>query len=160
TMDSRNNADALTLTYNARWLQELDATASVSAEQVVPIVVDLVQPQSVVDVGCGQGAWLRAFRRRGIADILGLDGPWIDQARLYFPADRFIALDVSEPVRLGRGFDLAVSLELAEHLRAEAAPTLIESLTTFAPVVLFSAAIPGQGGTGHVNEQWPDYWVS
>lgn len=61
-------------------------------------------------------------------------------------------------VRLGRSFDLALCLEVAEHLPAEAGAVLVETLTRHAPAVLFSAAIPGQGGTDHVNEAWPEVW--
>jgi len=61
--------------------------------------------------------------------------------------------------RLGR-FDLAMSLEVAEHLPPASAPVLVDSLVSHAPVVMFSAAIPFQGGEHHVNEQWPEYWAS
>jgi hypothetical protein len=55
-------------------------------------------------------------------------------------------------------YDLAVCLEVAEHLPESSAADLVRALTAFAPVVLFSAAVPGQGGVGHINEQWPAYW--
>src|SRR5262249_55540494 len=68
------------------------------------------------------------------------------------------AVDLQRPVRLDDRFDLALCLEVAEHLPAKSARALVESLAAAAPVVLFSAALPGQGGTHHVNEQWPLYW--
>jgi hypothetical protein len=52
-----------------------------------------------------------------------------------------------------------VSLEVAEHLPADAADEFVAGLARFAPVVLFSAAAPYQGGEHHVNEQWPAYWA-
>jgi hypothetical protein len=78
--------------------------------------------------------------------------------RLQIDGARFRAADLTQSLHLDRAFELAVCVEVAEHLPAEAAPILIASLTTLAPVVLFSAAVPQQGGTGHVNEQWPAYW--
>ncbi len=131
-----------------------------SAEVIVPMVVDLIHPRSVVDVGCGAGHWLSVFMRRGIADIVGIDGGWIEPDLLKIPADRFLTCDLGQPLRLSRQFDLVVCLEVGEHLPVDAADGLVDSLTSLGPVVLFSAAIPQQGGVGHINEQWPEYWRS
>jgi len=68
--------------------------------------------------------------------------------------------DFTRPLPVHRQFDLVVSLEVAEHLPSAHAETFVQSLTRLGPVVLFSAAIPFQGGTGHLNEQWPDYWAA
>jgi SAM-dependent methyltransferase len=125
----------------------------------VPLVTELIHPGSVVDLGCGSGAWLSVFQENDVEDIYGLDGDWVDREMLFIPTDRFATINLNEPVRLDRRFDLVVSLEVAEHIPAENAGLFVHSLTALAPVVLFSAAIPGQGGTHHVNEQWPDYWV-
>src|SRR5262249_5217435 len=128
-----------------------------SARVVVPLVTRLVEPRSVVDVGCGVGTWLRAFVENGVEDVLGVDGAYVDRNRLCIDPARFQAMDLARPQPLGRTFDLAVCLEVGEHLPTRAAPGLVAMLTA-APVVLFSAAIPGQGGTNHVNEQWPNFW--
>jgi SAM-dependent methyltransferase len=130
-----------------------------SAGVVIPLLLKLVPAQSVVDVGCGQGTWLSVFRERGIEDIYGIDGDYIDREKLEIPSDHFCPRDLSRPLRMGRTFDLAVSLEVAEHLPGEAAEVFVESLTRLAPAILFSAAAPYQGGTHHVNEQWPAYWA-
>jgi SAM-dependent methyltransferase len=113
----------------------------------------------VVDVGCGVGPWLRAAADRGIDDYLGIDGDWVPADRLAIPADRLHTHDLREPLRLDREFDLAICVEVAEHLPDAAAPTLVATLTRLAPVILFSAAVPDQGGDGHINEQWPAYWA-
>ena len=134
--------------------------APYSAHDVMPLVLDLIQPRSVVDVGCGTGAWLAACQRHGIADILGIDGDYTDPDRLQFPAQNFLPCDLRRPLRLNRRFDLVISLEVAEHLPAACAHDFITSLTRLGPAVLFSAAIPGQFGTGHLNEQWPEYWAA
>ena len=137
----------------------IDGAALRSARRVVPRVLELVRPARVVDVGCGQGAWLSVFREHGVEEVLGVDGEWVDPARLLIPRERFQHRDLRKPLELEESFDLAVSLEVAEHLPAESADGFVDSLARLAPVVLFSAAIPRQGGVGHLNEQWPDYWA-
>lgn len=127
--------------------------------RVVPIVLELFRPGSVVDVGCGLGAWLATFQEHGVSDILGIDGDYVDKEMLYISPQDFKTIDLNRPFTLNRTFDLAVCLEVAEHLQAEHANDFVESLTRLAPIILFSAAIPLQSGTHHVNEQWPDYWA-
>jgi hypothetical protein len=130
-----------------------------SAEIVVPIVIGAVRPKSVVDVGCGVGAWLREFERAGITDYLGIDGQYVPLEQLLIPRQRFCALDlVTNRLSLERTYDLAISLEVAEHLPATQAESFICSLVELALAILFSAAVPFQGGTGHINEQWQEYW--
>lgn len=129
-----------------------------SASNVVPMILDLLNPRSVVDIGCGVGTWLSVFQTHGIKDILGVDGSHVDRRMLLIPDEAFVTRDLNRPFDLGRQFDLAVSLEVGEHLRPAAAASYVQSLTVSSKVVMFSAAIPGQGGVAHVNEQWPDYW--
>lgn len=151
---------ALLTLYDERFYEELREGARSSARVIVPLVVRRLHPRSVVDVGCGLGTWLAVFVGKGVTDVVGVDGDYVDPARLEIPRERFVAHDLSTTLRLERRFDLAVSLEVAEHLAADRAATFIDSLTALAPFVLFSAAIPFQGGTNHVNEQWPDYWAT
>jgi hypothetical protein len=129
-----------------------------SARAVVPIVVELVRPRSVIDVGCGQAPWLAAFRENGVEVVRGLDGSYVDRSRLLIDASCFEAVDLGRPFTIEGRYDLAVCLEVVEHLRDRAGKAVVKNLVSAAPVVLFSAAIPGQGGEGHVNEQWPSYW--
>lgn len=125
----------------------------------MPSVLNLTRPSSVIDVGCGTGTWLSVFASHGVADFLGVDGDYVDRTLLEIPADKFLPYDLSQPLALERQFDLVVSLEVAEHLPPSASDTFVESLARLGPVVLFSAAIPQQGGTDHLNEQWPEYWA-
>jgi SAM-dependent methyltransferase len=129
-----------------------------SARVVVPIVMQLLYPKSVIDVGCGPGAWLRAFVENGVGEIRGIDGDYVKRDELLIAPRDFVATDLNEGFRLDREYDLAVCVEVAEHLRESSGVPLINLLTSAAPAVLFSAAIPGQGGTNHVNEQWLRYW--
>src|SRR5262249_50066622 len=116
--------------------------------------------RSIVDVGCGLGTWLAAFRELGVTDVVGIDGEYVDRDLLEIPQEQFREVDLSAPFSLDRTFDLAISLEVAEHLPPEAAEAFVESVARLAPVVLFSAAIPFQSGNHHLNEQWPDYWTT
>jgi SAM-dependent methyltransferase len=129
-----------------------------SAREAIPLVFQFVQPSSLVDVGCGIGTWLAEFKVAGVSDYLGIDGNYVNRGQLVIDPERFLARDLTLPLKMDRRFDLAMSLEVAEHLPATSAETFVASLVQLAPVVLFSAAIPYQGGDGHVNEQWPDYW--
>ncbi len=145
--------------YGSDFYALYDGDAGSSAEQVVPLIMEWFRPQSVVDFGCGLGTWLAEFHRQGVAQVRGLDGPYVDQRMLRIAPHDFQACDLTRLAdNLGR-FDLAMSLEVAEHLPAAAAVEFVGSLTRHADVVLFSAAIPHQGGIHHVNEQWPDYWT-
>lgn len=147
--------------YDTAFYEEIQGGSHRSAAVIVPIVTDLLRPSSVVDVGCGTGTWLRAFSEAGASEVLGVDGDYVDRNALEIPVDRFLPADLSAgTVEVGdRMFDLAVSLEVAEHLPPDAADRFVTSLCKLAPIVLFSAAVPVQGGHGHVNEQWPDWWA-
>jgi SAM-dependent methyltransferase len=131
-----------------------------SARQVIPIVQQFVPIHSVCDVGCGVGTWLRAFLEMGVQDVIGVDGYYVDKRLLEIPDSAFLEADLSQPLRLDRTFDIAMSVEVAEHLPESRSISFVEDLTRLAPVVLFSAAIPRQGGTDHVNEQWQSYWAT
>ena len=144
--------------YDAEFYQKTMLEVRRSAGVIVPMVVELVKPNSVLDVGCGIGTWLAAFQAAGVDDVVGLDGEYVPGEMLEIPKDRFFAVDLNEPIQMDRRFDLVVSLEVAEHLHEIAAAGFVRSLTRLGPVVLFSAAIPFQGGEHHVNEQWLDYW--
>ncbi len=145
--------------YTDDFYRSLHEGAIQSARVVVPLLGEWFQPRRVVDVGCGTGAWLAVFLEHGVQEVVGIDGPGVPPEMLAIPADCFQTHDLGQPLDLGRTFDLALCLEVAEHLPAAAASCLVDSLTKLAPWVLFSAALPGQGGTNHLNEQWPDYWA-
>lgn len=148
--------------HNADFRNAQAGGALPSARLIVPLVLTLMEPRrpgSAIDFGCGLGAWLRALQEHGIQSVIGVDGDYVNRAHLLIEPHRFRAVNLEcDPLDFG-GFDLALCLEAAEHLPEGAAERLINGLTTAAPVVLFSAAVPGQGGTHHVNERWPSYWI-
>ncbi len=133
--------------------------AEEAAALVVPLVLAMLPDLgAVVDVGCGAGHWLAAFGRGGVGDLLGLDGGETAATLAIAPAC-FRETDLARPITLSRRFDLAVSLEVAEHLPPSRGESFIADLCALADIVLFSAAIPGQDGTHHINERWPSYWA-
>jgi len=136
------------------------ARARAAAEVILPLVLRSAKVGSIVDVGCGSGSWVAVAQSLGVSDVQGVDGAYVDKAVLEIPADRFSSHDLTRPLDLGRSFDLALCLEVAEHIPATAASTLVDSLTLLAPLVLFSAAVPLQPGTHHINSQWPGYWAA
>jgi SAM-dependent methyltransferase len=146
-------------TYDPAFFSAISGTSSKSAEIIVPLIIDLVGPHSVVDIGCGTGTWLSVFKAHHIDDITGIDGHWVQDELLLIPKSCFLAHDLTQNLSVGRRFDLAISLEVAEHLDKKYARNFVSTLVKLSSVVLFSAAIPFQEGTHHVNEAWPDYWA-
>jgi SAM-dependent methyltransferase len=148
----------VTTAYTSNFFRRIAPSATDSARVIVPRLIELVQPRSVVDVGCGTGSWLRVFKECGVHDVLGIDGSYVPAGSREVPPHQFHEHDLTQPLRLDRRFDLALSLEVGEHLPANSAEAFVQTLVAAAPVVAFSAAVPQQGGTQHVNEQWPEYW--
>jgi SAM-dependent methyltransferase len=147
-------------TYTRAFFRSFEDVSRQSAQVIVSRLLALTQPRSVVDVGCAEGLWLTVFQEHGVDDIIGIDGAYVAPDLRKIQPAQFLEHDLKQPVRLDRTFDLAVSVEVAEHLPESRAAGFVEDLTRLAPLVLFSAAIPFQGGNDHVNEQWQDYWAA
>lgn len=131
-----------------------------SAEQILPIVFSLIgTPKSVLDVGCGNGSWLKVAHQIGVVECLGIDGEHVTSNEFIGDYTFFKPYDLQKPLNLNRKYDLVISLEVAEHLPESAADTFVENLTKHADTILFSAAIPYQGGYMHLNEKYPSYWL-
>ncbi len=146
--------------YDAGFYSRRHQKTLFAADAILSLVLELLPVvRSAVDVGCGVGTWLTVLREKGVGEIRGIDGRWVDRAFLEIPDECFVEADLKAPLLLDKHYDLAISLEVAEHLPPETASTFVASLTGLADFVLFSAAIPGQAGDNHVNEQWPDYWA-
>lgn len=131
-----------------------------SAAAVLPIVYAVFRPASVIDIGCGQGRWLAAAEAEGSTTLTGLDGPWVDPKALHSPRIDFRPTDLTGAITLERRHDLCISVEVAEHLPVECAEPFVDALCRASDVVLFSAAVPKQGGTEHVNEARASRWAA
>lgn len=125
-----------------------------SAHEIVPVLYDLIKPKSVIDVGCGEGWWLKEFADLGVNRLVG-----VDQNVNAIAVGEHLKLDLEQPLVLKESFDLCLCLETAEHLNPERAHGFILDLCHLSDTVVFSAAIPKQGGNHHVNEQWHSYWI-
>ena len=128
--------------------------------EIVPEILKLLEIKSVVDIGCGIGTFLHCFKENGIEEVLGIDGKWVNKNLLYkyISPQEFKEVDLEENFDLIKKYDLAISLEVAEHLSEKSADIFIRNLISAGKVILFAAAIPLQGGQNHINEQWLTYW--
>ena len=144
--------------YDAAFFDYVNTTARTAAELIVPKLNAELRPASVLDVGCGQGAWLAVWRTQGARDVFGVDGDYVDRKRLQVPENCFRALDLGGGFDLQRHFDFVQCLEVAEHVPAANSGRLLDSLVRHGRIILFSAAPPGQGGHDHVNEKSYEYW--
>lgn len=149
--------------YSKKFIQSTQSHV-VSAEKLLAIVCDLIHPHSAVDVGCGSGSWLYVLKTKYNCSVLGIDGDYVDIHDTYLSEFEFYSQNLEKKIELSsecpNKFDLAISLEVAEHLSPSRAEGFIDDLTTLSDVVLFSAAIPLQGGENHINEQPISYWAN
>lgn len=159
----KNGAEANvinTANYTKEFHQGRHVETSYSAKTILGHLLNEISPvNSAVDIGCGVGTFLAELKNRGVATIKGFDGPWVDKEMLVIPKECFCVEDLSKPKRTGEKFDLAVCLEVAEHLPRTSAKDFVNWLSSLSDSILFSAAIPFQGGINHVNEAWQSYWV-
>lgn len=144
--------------YGGDFFNYVDVSARRSAAKMVPLIAKRLKPASVLDVGCGRGVWVAEWVNAGVVDCLGIDGTYVSREKLAVPSDQFRPLDLSKSFDLGRKFDIVQSLEVAEHIAEASADIFVDNLCRHGEVILFSAAVPGQGGEMHVNEQPLDYW--
>lgn len=144
------------MSYHADFYRELSGYSRSSAKVLVPKLVAKYSPKSIVDFGCGSGEFLVEFEKNNVSEILGLDGSWLPA---HSRGRWFQEAELENYVELPIKYDMALCLEVAEHLPIGVAKILINSLTSASDLIVFSAAIPGQGGTNHVNEQYPEYWA-
>lgn len=134
-----------------------------SAKEVVPYILKILpeKPKTIIDIGCGIAQWLKVFKDEGIKTVLGVDGEHVPAEKILIdPDSEFLRFDLRnvQSLKLQNRFDLALNLEVAEHLPKENAKDIIDFLTKISDVIIFSAAVKGQTGENHLNEQNPDYW--
>ena len=145
---------------SSKYIHTTDVHNTRAAEEIVPILMEWFHPKSVVDVGCGLGTWLYVFKTHGVTEVLGIEGNHLKTDLLAISKAEILLTDLEQEFIIDKKFDLAISLEVAEHLSSDSASQFIDSLTKLSNIIVFSAAIPNQGGQNHINEQWISYWQS
>lgn len=147
--------------YDKKFYDLLQNGSYKSAQLVLPLVEEIFHPSSVLDLGCGVGYWIKVWKdEMKVDDVLGVEGSYVTEDMFYLDKKYLRNEDLKRPLDLGRKFDLVMSLEVAEHIEEKYADTFIENLVNSGDVILFSAAIKGQIGTYHINEQMPEYWAA
>src|SRR5437867_7323455 len=119
-----------TATYDSKFFDNNQPGSLQSARVVVPLVLSLVKPQSVVDIGCGMGAWLKVFQENGVPIIRGFDGAYVDRSKLLIDPAVFSPIDLSKPAQIEGSYDLAACLEVAEHIPTRMNRELVRLLTS------------------------------
>ena len=142
---------------NLKDLSTKEGKAYYAAENILSIVMKHFTVKTAIDFGFGKGIFLKFLKDNGVS-VTGLDLDYDDKKIIGITKEEFIQTDLTKPVHLGKKYDLSISLEVAEHLPESSAETFITSLCEASDVVLFSAAVKGQGGKGHINEQFLSYW--
>lgn len=131
-----------------------------AADTMADSLIGNLSPASVIDVGCGSGALLAALAKRQV-DVFGLE---YSTDALNMCSQKGVPVERCDlrksDYQSDRHYDLAVSLEVAEHLPHGSAEAYVRLLCSLAPVVVITAAPPGQGGNGHINEQPREYWIA
>ncbi len=155
--------------YTSAFYKSVDNRASLAAKIALSKIISLIHPKSLLDVGCGSGAWLETAGKLGVLQLHGVDLPEsIEIVKQRFSLNELENVDLnlqsknfeSGRLALSARVDLVISLEVAEHLPPAASQEFVRSLTQCTDYVLFSAAQPGQGGTHHINERPIRFWVT
>ena len=144
--------------YSGDFYSYIDAGSRRSARVVAGILLPEIKIGSLLDIGAGHGAWAAEWLAAGVKSVLAVDGDYVRADQLAVPKKNFRAHDLATPLDLRKRFDLVQTLEVAEHLPHDKADLFVDNLVRHGDVILFSAAVPHQGGEHHVNEQPPEYW--
>ena len=148
-----------TESYNSAYFDPVESNTIPSALAVTESMVREFSPSSVVGVGCGTRVCLENLQSLDV-EVLGIEHPQAGLERSRIGRDLILDHDLRQPLAIDGRFDLAISFEVAEHLGPEYATLFVQSLCALSDTVLFTAAVPGQGGVGHINEQPLEYWIS
>jgi len=152
-----NDLDAL---YTRDYFRQNTIRYCETAKKVVNILIKYFKPKSVIDIGCGNGLYLKEFENNGIKDLVGIDGSSNAKKESIVNKKLIKIHDLRKPFYPEKKYDLCLCIEVAEHIEKKYSFTLVETLTRCSNLIIFTAAFPGQGGRGHVNEQKPEFWIN
>jgi cyclopropane fatty-acyl-phospholipid synthase-like methyltransferase len=127
-------------TYDSAFYESRHIETKKSAQHLLNHLFNLYKPNSVVDFGCGVGTWVKVCKELGVNNVKGLEGPWLDINHLVINKDEFEHADLTKPLSLSKKYDLAITLEVAEHIKENKAECFLDNLTDASDVILFSAA--------------------
>ncbi|MEZ9898250.1 methyltransferase domain-containing protein [Vibrio breoganii] len=144
--------------YNDDFFRYINKGSELAAEAIIPIIKKHFVVDSVLDVGCGSGTWLKVWKEHNIEDVYGIDGNSLKDKEILVPRKNLLSMNLCSSFNLDRRFTVTQCLEVAEHIPQKYSLLLVESICKHSDIVIFSAAPPGQGGENHVNEQCYDYW--
>ena len=145
--------------YDTGFYSDIHEKSVVSSRIILSLLKAQLGTASILDLGAGHCPWGKSALELGIG-YLGVDGDYVDTSKLSVPRQHFLARDLAVPFATDQRYDLAICMEVGEHLPEHSAAVLVESLVHHADIILFSAAIPWQGGTHHINERWPSWWAA
>jgi len=145
--------------YDHNFYDKLEKEVLKSSKVLTPLIVNKYNPKSILDIGCGNGIWLKSFENCGINDYLGTDGNYVTEDIFRANFSKFIPKNLETEVNFNQKFDLVLSLEVGEHISQNSSETFIKSICNHSDLIIFSAAIPGQKGTHHINENLQSYWA-
>jgi 2-polyprenyl-3-methyl-5-hydroxy-6-metoxy-1,4-benzoquinol methylase len=147
--------------YTEGYYSEISGGSTRSRDAIFKILQKHHSFKSVIDVGCGIGEWGIGIEQFGVTNYRGVDYR-VPKKKLLINPDQYAEYDLrtSKPFPFDGKFELVICVEVAEHLEERYADQIVKTLTSLGKTILFSAAIPNQGGKGHVNEQWQDYWAA
>lgn len=156
--------------YNENFYKDRNRDTEYAAIKILNLVLNRLprSMNSMVDVGCGVGTWLRAARTQyNFEIVVGVDGDYVPRQYLQIEEKCFMPADLEnycvEKVKKWGAvtkFDIAICLEVAEHIGRRNARAFIHKLCELSDIIVFSAAVPKQGGDAHINEQRLSYWVN
>lgn len=144
--------------YPDTWHKLYGDQTGYSAKSILPNIINLFDVGSTLEVGCGNGHWTQVAIDAGVEDHFAVDGPWTDPKQLLFDSSHFRVANLEDGFAVSRRYDLAICLEVAEHVSAASSGKLVNSLVAASDIILFGAAVKYQGGHGHINEQRQSYW--
>lgn len=124
-------------------------------------IVELFRPNSVVEFGCGQGYLASELIRRGV-QVVAMDGyatpSIVNENFTFHRIDLNSDIDLHKLIESMPKFSLAVSFEVAEHLDESSSRSFVKAICSRVDAVAFSAAVPEQTGTGHINCKPRRHW--